>query len=102
MQAEDLLDIAYEVFLETAEENLSSAQIELFNQKFSDCGLIIQVETATDWEEEIGVLIDPKLYEEIWIGLAENGEQGEELTTIFAKCLINPQDPTQDLHLIWE
>ena len=63
------IDIAYDIFLEMAGENLDPADILLFNLQFEEHGGVEFVETANDWEEEIGVLIDPEEYSEVWVGL---------------------------------
>ena len=45
-----------------AGENLDPADIMLFNLQFEDRGAVEFVETADDWEQEIGVLIDPDAF----------------------------------------
>ena len=50
------IDIAYDIFLEMAPENLDPADILLFNLQFEERGAVEFVETADNWEEEIGVL----------------------------------------------
>ena len=62
------IDIAYEIFLEMAGENLDPADIILFNLQFEERGAVEFVETAEDWEQGIGVLIDPEEYAEVWVG----------------------------------
>lgn len=61
------IDIAYDIFLEMAGENLDPADIVLFNLQFEERGAVEFVETAEDWEQEIGVLIDPEAFAEVWI-----------------------------------
>ena len=59
------IDLAYDIFLEMAGENLDPADIMLFNLQFEDRGAVEFVETADDWEQEIGVLIDPDAFAEV-------------------------------------
>ena len=56
---DEAIDIAYDIFLEMAPENLDPADIMLFNLQFEERGAVELVETADNWDEEIGVLIDP-------------------------------------------
>ncbi|MDG6898060.1 hypothetical protein A6A19_08740 [Actinobacillus delphinicola] len=98
MTDEALLDLAYEIFLEMAGENLSAQEIALFNEKFAECGEIALFDTADNWEEEIGVLIDPEQFAEVWIGLTDAEGQ---MRHVFAKCLINYDQSEPDFHMIW-
>jgi len=45
------IDIAYDIFLEMAPENLDPADILLFNLQFEERGAVEFVETADNWEE---------------------------------------------------
>ena len=45
------IDMAYDIFLEMAPENLSPADILLFNLQFEERGAVEFVETAENWEE---------------------------------------------------
>ena len=44
------IDIAYDIFLEMAGENLDPADILLFNLQFEERGGVEFVETADNWE----------------------------------------------------
>lgn len=93
------IDIAYDIFLEMAGENLDPADILLFNLEFEQRGAVEFVETADDWEQEIGVLIDPEEYAEVWIGLVDDND---EMTDIFAKFLISHREDYREYHIIWK
>ncbi|MDG2941600.1 HI1450 family dsDNA-mimic protein [Exercitatus varius] len=92
------IDIAYDIFLEMAPENLDPADILLFNMQFEDRGAVEFVETADNWDEEIGVLIDPEEYAEVWIGLVN---ENDEMDDIFAKFLISHQED-REYHIVWK
>ena len=50
-----------------AGENLDPARYFCSTSQFVERGGVNLLETATDdWEEEIGVLIDPEEYAEVW------------------------------------
>ena len=93
------IDIAYDIFLEMASENLDSVDILLFNLQFEERGAVEFVETADNWEEEIGVLIDPEEYAEVWIGLVN---KQDEMDDIFAKFLISHREEDRQYHIIWK
>ncbi|MFZ7108485.1 HI1450 family dsDNA-mimic protein [Avibacterium avium] len=93
------IDIAYDIFLEMAGENLDPADILLFNLEFEQRGAVEFVETADDWEQEIGVLIDPEEYAEVWIGLVDDND---EMNDIFAKFLISHRENEREYHIIWK
>lgn len=93
------IDIAYDIFLEMASENLDPADILLFNLQFEERGAVEFVETADNWEDEIGVLIDPNEYAEIWVGLVNNQDEMED---IFAKFLISHREENREFHVIWK
>lgn len=93
------IDMAYDIFLEMAGENLDPADILLFNLQFEERGAVELVETADGWEEEIGVLIDPNEYAEVWIGLVN---EQDIMDDIFAKCLISYSEDNREYHIIWK
>ena len=93
------IDIAYDIFLEMAPENLDPADIMLFNLQFEDRGAVEFVETADNWDEEIGVLIDPDEFAEVWIGLVNDKD---EMDDVFAKFLISHREEDREYHIVWK
>ena len=93
------IDIAYDIFLEMAGENLDPADILLFNLQFEERGGVEFVETADNWEEEIGVLIDLEEYAEVWVGLVN---ELDEMDDVFAKFLISHREEDREFHVIWK
>lgn len=93
------IDLAYDIFLEMAGENLDPADIMLFNLQFEDRGAVEFVETADDWEQEIGVLIDPDAFAEVWVGLVNDKD---EMDDVFAKFLISHREEDREFHVIWK
>ena len=93
------IDLAYDIFLEMAGENLDPADIMLFNLQFEDRGAVEFVETADDWEQEIGVLIDPEAFAEVWVGLVN---EKDEMDDVFAKFLISHREEDREFHVIWK
>lgn len=93
------IDITYDIFLEMAGENLDPADILIFNLEFEKRGAVEFVETADDWDKEIGVLIDPEEYAEVWIGLVN---EEDIMDDIFAKFLISHRENEREYHIIWK
>lgn len=93
------IDIAYDIFLEMAGENLDPADIMLFNLQFEERGAVEFVETADDWDQEIGVLIDPEAFAEVWVGLVN---EKDEMDDVFAKFLISHNEEDREFHVIWK
>lgn len=99
LDPDSAIDIAYDIFLEMAAEHLDPADILLFNLQFEECGAVEMVETADDWDKEIGVLIDPDAFAEIWIGLVNAQDQ---MDNVFAKFLISHDRENPEYHVIWK
>ncbi|MEH8029883.1 HI1450 family dsDNA-mimic protein [Gallibacterium anatis] len=93
------IDIAYDIFLEMAPENLEPADILLFNLQFEQRGAVEMVETSDDWDNEIGVLIDPEEFAEVWVGLINDND---EMDDVFAKILISHQEQDRQYHIVWK
>ena len=93
------IDIAYDIFLEMAPENLDPADILLFNLQFEQRGAVEMVETSDDWDNEIGVLIDPEEFAEVWVGLINDND---EMDDVFAKILISHQEQDRLYHIVWK
>ena len=94
------IDLAYDIFLEMAGENLDPADIMLFNLQFEDRGAVEFVETADDWEQEIGVLIDPEALR--WsLGRISEWERWNG-TMCLQKFLISHREEDREFHVIWK
>ncbi|AAP95865.1 hypothetical protein A6046_00440 [[Haemophilus] ducreyi] len=96
---DEAIDIAYDIFLEMAGEHLEPADILLFNLQFEERGAVEMVETSDRWEEEIGTLIDPTAFAEVWVGLVNDKD---EMDDVFARFLISHQAENREYHVIWK
>lgn len=47
------------------------------------------VETRDDWDQEIGTLIDPEAFAEVWVGLVN---EQDEMDDVFARFLISHEE----------
>ncbi|AGH39147.1 UPF0263 protein [Bibersteinia trehalosi USDA-ARS-USMARC-188] len=98
-QIDHLIDTAYDIFLEMAPENLEPADILLFNLQFEERGAVEMVETGEDWDQEIGVLIDPEAFAEIWVGLVN---EQDVMDDVFARFLISLDQENPEYHVVWK
>ncbi|MDG6271595.1 DUF440 family protein [Glaesserella parasuis] len=99
LSPDEAIELAYDIFLEMASDNLEPADILLFNLQFEERGTVEMVETSENWEQEIGVLIDPDAFAEVWIGLIN---QNDEMDDIFARFLISNDAENREYHVIWK
>lgn len=99
LSPDEAIDIAYDIFLEMAGENLDPADILLFNLQFEERGGAEMVETSDNWDQEIGTLIDPEAFAEVWIGLYN---KKDEMDDIFARFLISHNAENREYHVIWK
>lgn len=96
---DEAIDIAYDIFLEMAPENLDPADILLFNLQFEERGGVEVVDTHDNWEEEIGTLIDPEAFVEVWVSLYN---EQDEIEDVFARFLISHDSENREYHAIWK
>lgn len=96
---DEAIDIAYDIFLEMAPENLDPADILLFNLQFEERGGVEAVDTGENWEEEIGTLIDPDAFVEVWVSLYNDQDEIED---VFARFLISHDADNREYHVIWK
>ncbi|MCK3654570.1 hypothetical protein A4G19_01935 [Pasteurellaceae bacterium Macca] len=96
---DEAIDLAYDIFLEMAPEHLDPADILLFNLQFEDRGGVEVVDTADDWDQEIGTLIDPDAFMEVWVSLYN---EQDEIDDVFARFLISVEPENREYHVIWK
>ncbi|QLB21624.1 hypothetical protein A6B43_02485 [Vespertiliibacter pulmonis] len=96
---DEAIDIAYDIFLEMAGENLDPADILLFNLQFEERGAVEMVETSENWDQEIGTLIDPEAFAEVWVGLVN---ENDVMDDIFARFLISHDAENREYHVVWK
>ncbi len=96
---DETLEQAYDIFLELAADNLDPADVLLFNLQFEERGAVEMVETGDNWDEEIGTLIDPDAFAEVWVGLVNDQD---EMDDVFARFLISHEAENREYHVIWK
>ena len=96
---DELIDNAYDIFLELASDNLDPADIILFNLQFEDRGAAELVDVATDWGSEMGIPANNDLYAEVVIGLVN---EQDEIDEVFARILLNRSKDMKECHIQWK
>ncbi|WP_273859341.1 HI1450 family dsDNA-mimic protein [Photobacterium sp. GSS17] len=97
---DDVIDTAYDIFLEMASDNLEPADVMLFTLQFDDRGAAELVETQDDWAEHVGFDVDKDVYAEVRIGLVN--EKTDEVDDVFARLLICRDPDNKFCHILWK
>ncbi len=97
---DEIIEIAYDYFLEGAMDNLEPADQLIFALQFEECGAAETVPLSLSWQNinTIGLVLDN--CSEVIIGLAKTAD--DEINDIFARILIS-RDPSQPFHhILWK
>lgn len=95
---DELCDHAFAIFEELAQENLSAADYELYQQHADMSAYVDLVTASEDWVDIIAMDIDPQLHVEARIGLS--GVQGvAEL--VLARILLSKEKFETLCHARW-
>ncbi|MDO6705441.1 HI1450 family dsDNA-mimic protein [Photobacterium sp. 1_MG-2023] len=97
---DDVIEAAYDIFLEMAQDSLEPADVLLFTAQFDDRGAAEVVETGADWPEHVGFPVEDDTYAEVRIGLVN--EANDELDDIFARMLISRDPDNKFCHILWK
>ena len=100
MSYDDVIDTAYDIFLEMAPDNLEPADVLLFTAQFEDRGAAELVETGDDWAVEVGFEVDKQVYAEVKIGLVN--EESDVLDDVFARMLVSRSAEHKFCHIFWK
>ncbi len=96
---DEMIDFAYDAFLDEAQANLSPADQVLFAMQFEENGAVDIVAIQSDWRSHVGIGISDQEYSEIHIGLLDDND---ELTDIFGRVLLKKQADDTFLHILWK
>ncbi|MFA0085810.1 hypothetical protein BCU70_05980 [Vibrio sp. 10N.286.49.C2] len=96
---DDVIDAAYDIFLEMAPDNLEAVDVILFTAQFEDRGAAELVETGSDWPEHVGFAVD-ETFAEVRIGLVN--EEDDALDDVFARLLVSRDPDNKFCHILWK
>ncbi len=97
---DDVIEAAYDIFLEMAADNLEPVDVMLFTAQFDDRGAAEVVETGDDWASHVGFAVDKDVYAEVRIGLVN--QDNDELDDVFARMLISRDPKHKFCHMLWK
>ncbi|WP_194435271.1 HI1450 family dsDNA-mimic protein [Vibrio fluminensis] len=97
---DDVIDTAYDIFLEMAPDNLEAADVILFTAQFEDRGAAELVETGDDWVAHVGFDVDKEVYAEVRVGLVN--EESDVLDDVFARLLVSRDPDNKFCHILWK
>ncbi|GAA5647502.1 MULTISPECIES: HI1450 family dsDNA-mimic protein [Vibrio] len=97
---DDVIDAAYDIFLEMAPDNLEPADVILFTAQFEDRGAAELVETGDDWVQHVGFEVDKEDFAEVRIGLVN--EENDVLDDVFARMLVSRDPDKKFCHILWK
>jgi uncharacterized protein YciU (UPF0263 family) len=100
MSFDDVIDTAYDIFLEMAPDNLEPADVILFTAQFEERGAAELVETGEDWSSEVGFEVDKEIYAEVRIGLVD--DKSDVLDDVFARMLVSRTPEHKFCHIFWK
>ena len=99
LSVDELLDHAYEIFLELAADNLSPEQIECFNAEFEERGALGDTAPEEDWQEYVEFEVSPEQHVEICVGLLNDDDEFDRL---FARMLLSRVAEERHCQIQWQ
>ncbi|WP_272681379.1 HI1450 family dsDNA-mimic protein [Providencia sp. PROV129] len=97
---DDIIEMAYDLFLEGAMDNLEPADQLIFALQFEESGAAELIDLTDNWQGILPSEANLSQFSEVIIGLAKNPD--DELDDIFARVLIS-RHPTEPFHsILWK
>ena len=97
---DEVIEQAYDIFLELATDNLDPADVLLFNLQFEQRGAAEFFDPSEQWHEQVDFDLNPDFFAEVVIGLAE--QDGLPVNDIFARMLLCRERSEKICHIIWK
>lgn len=97
---DEIIEIAYDLFLESAMDNLETADQVIFALQFEEYGAAEIVPLTAHWQAVIQPEFVLDNFSEVIIGLAPSVD--DDINDIFARVLIS-RDPLEPFnHILWK
>ncbi|PKH06960.1 HI1450 family dsDNA-mimic protein [Moritella sp. Urea-trap-13] len=96
---DELIDFAYDAFLEDAQTQLSPADQILFAMQFEDLGAVDIVDLGSDWPASVAMGVNDDEYCELHIGLVDDKDL---LSDIFGRVLVKKKANDKFIHILWK
>lgn len=95
---DDVLDTAFDIFYEMAEDNLEYDDLRQYQEHFDQQGAGVVVDTEEDWYEHAGADIDLSECAEVRIGFADE----TSLNDVLVRMLLSRNPDNKFCHLLWK
>ncbi len=99
LSAEQLIELAYERFLESAAEHLPPEDIIDLTLEFEDRGAVESCPPGNEWLSEVPLPFVAEEWLEIWVGLLDHQDEFDRL---FAKILLPKSGERQRAIIHWK
>ena len=99
LSAEQLIELAYELFLESAADHLPPEDIVDVTLEFEERGTVESCPPSNEWHNEVPAPYIPAEWLEIWIGLLDHQD---EFCLLFAKILVPKSGERQQAIIHWK
>jgi len=96
---DELIDFAYDTFLDGALKHLEPADQILFAMQFEDRGAVDIVDLGKDWPASVAMGINDTEYCELHIGLVDDKDL---LNDVFGRVLIKKKANDDFIHILWK
>ena len=95
---DQLVEWAYDQFLEQAADMLAPEQIVDITLEFEQRGAVEATLPNADWSTELGAPVDMARWAEVWVGLLDHQDEFE---VIYATFLLPRDQSEHDVHIRW-
>jgi len=95
---DQLVEWAYDQFLEQAADMLAPEQIVDITLEFEQRGAVEATLPNADWSTELGEPVDMARWAEVWVGLLDHQDEFE---VIYATFLLPRDQSEHDVHIRW-
>ncbi|TKI08148.1 HI1450 family dsDNA-mimic protein [Martelella alba] len=97
---DDIIEQAYDIFLELAPDNLDPADVLLFKFQFEQRGAAELFDPSERWRGQVDLPVNPNDFAEVVIGLAE--QDGMPVDDVFARMLLSRDRTAKICHILWK
>ena len=99
MTADQLIEQAYDFFLQLAADHLSAEDLVDLTLEFEERGAVESGPPDASWSAELGAPIVADDWQEVWVGLLDHQE---EFCVLYAKILVPLDGRAQPWPIRWK
>ncbi|MCD8548250.1 MAG: HI1450 family dsDNA-mimic protein [Aeromonadaceae bacterium] len=99
MTADQLIEQAYDYFLQLAADHLSAEDLVDLTLEFEERGAVESGPPDSSWQQELGTAFAPHDWQEVWVGLLDHQQ---EFSQLYAKILVPLDGRPQPWPIRWK